>query len=77
MRSWRRLGAAAESVGRRTSWEVLMDFNAFVHQEGLTAEREAFWRFVRGTLGIEGDADKDEWWQWLGQFEEQKPVEVQ
>jgi len=54
-----------------------MDFNAFVHEEGLTAERMEFWKYVRGFCGIEGDADKDEWWQLLARFEEQKPVEVQ
>lgn len=54
-----------------------MDFNAFVHQEGLTAEREAFWQFVRDVACVGLDTKRDKWWQLLAQFEEQKPVEVQ
>lgn len=54
-----------------------MDFNAFVHQEGLTAEKEEFWCFVRDIACVKLDVDKDRWRQLLAQFEEQKPVEVQ
>ncbi|MCJ7761099.1 hypothetical protein MUP59_08185 [Candidatus Bathyarchaeota archaeon] len=50
-----------------------MDFNQFVHEEGLTAEREEFWRFVHVEERIKWELDKDNWRRLLAQFEEQKP----
>lgn len=54
-----------------------MNFNQFVHQEGLTAEREAFWQFVRDVACVGLDTKRDKWWQLLAQFEEWKSAEVQ
>jgi len=54
-----------------------MDFNQFVREEGLTAERERFWWFVHVEERIKWELDKDSWRRLLAQFEEQKQVEVQ